>query len=201
MRLPDVCAISTGYTARGRLEPTSIGGLRAIQLGGVDVRGRVRPAHLTRVRLEDVADRYFVSAGDVLFRSRGERNIAFALGTEFQEPALAVLPLMILRPNCKIVTPEYLAWIINQAAAQCHFDRAARGTNMRMVPRSSLDDLEVDIPDIESQRRIVAVDSLAERECELSLLAAETRRKLTSLSLAECASRRTEITIKEGLSQ
>jgi restriction endonuclease S subunit len=100
-----------------------------------------------------------------------------------------------------IVTPEYLAWIINQAAAQCHFDRAARGTNMRMVPRSSLDDLEVDIPDIETQRRIVAVDSLAERERELSLLAAETRRKLTSLSLAECASRRTEITIKEGLSQ
>ncbi len=58
-----------------------------------------------------------------------------------------------------------------------------------MIPRTSLDDLELDVPDIATQKMIVAVDALAERERELSQLAAETRRKMMSLILVERASR------------
>ncbi|MDP1577359.1 MAG: hypothetical protein Q8L76_11450 [Cypionkella sp.] len=85
--------------------------------------------------------------------------------------------------------PEYLAWAINQPPAQRHFDGAARGTNIRMIPRSSLDDLELDIPDIETQEKIVAIDALAEQERALALLVAETRRKMMSLILVERANR------------
>jgi hypothetical protein len=85
--------------------------------------------------------------------------------------------------------PEYLAWAINQPPAQRHFDVAARGTNIRMIPRSSLDDLELEIPDIETQEKIVAIDALAEQERALALLVAETRRKMMSLILVERANR------------
>jgi len=189
MRLPDACIIHTGYTARGRLEPASDGGVLTIQLRDISADGCLNPERLTRVHLEDLAERYFVRAGDVVFRSRGERNTASALDERLKEPALAVLPLIVLRPNLDVVTPEFLAWAINQPPAQRHFDVAARGTNIRMIPRSSLDDLELDVPDIETQRRIVAVDALAERERGLSQLAAETRRKMMSLILVERASR------------
>lgn len=189
MRLSDTCTIHTGYTARGRLEPAAIGGVLAIQLRDISPDGLVDPERLVRVQLDDLADRYFVRTGDVVFRSRGERNTASAIDERLQEPALAVLPLLVLRPKRDVVTPEYLAWAINQPPAQRHFDSAARGTNIRMIPRSSLDDLELDIPDIVTQKRIVAVDALAERERELSRLAAETRRKLMSLILVERASR------------
>ncbi|MBF0095119.1 MAG: restriction endonuclease subunit S [Alphaproteobacteria bacterium] len=135
----------------------------------------------------EAADRYFVRAGDVLFRSRGERNTASALDARFVEPAVAVLPLLVLRPKRDVVTPEYLAWAINQPAAQRHFDETAYGASIRMVPRSSLDDLELDIPDIAVQEKIVAIDALAERERELSILAAEGRRRLASMILAERA--------------
>jgi hypothetical protein len=137
--------------------------------------------------LDGLADRYFVRAGDVVFRSRGERNTASALDQRLGEPALAVLPLIVLRPKRDVVTPEYLAWAINQPPAQRHFDSAARGTNIRMIPRSSLDDLALDVPDLETQKKIVAVDGLAERERELSLIAAELRRKLMSLILVDRA--------------
>jgi hypothetical protein len=190
MRLADACTIHTGYTARGRLEPTAAGGgVLAIQLRDISPDGLVDPDRLTRVQLDGLADRYFVRAGDVVFRSRGERNTASALDERLREPALAVLPLMVLRPKLDVVKPEYLAWAINQPPAQRHFDVAARGTNIRMIPRSSLDDLELDVPDIATQRKIVAVDALAERERELSLFAAETRRKMMSLILVERASR------------
>lgn len=189
MRLGDACTVHTGYTARGRLEPTAAGGVLVIQLRDISPDGLVNPERLTRVHLEDLAGRYFVRAGDVVFRSRGERNTASALDERLREPAVAVLPLMVLRPKRDVVTPEYLAWAINQPPAQRHFDVAARGTKIRMIPRSSLDDLELAVPDIETQKKIVAIDGLAERERELSQLAAETRRKMMSLLLVERANR------------
>ena len=187
MRLADACTIHTGYTARGRLEPAAAGGVLAIQLRDISPEGIVDPERLTRVQLDGLAERYFVRTGDVVFRSRGERNTASALDERLKEPALAVLPLMVLRPKRDVVTPEYLAWAINQPPAQRHFDSAARGTNIRMIPRSSLDDLELDVPDIETQGKIVVVDALAERERELTQLAADTRRKMISLLLVERA--------------
>jgi hypothetical protein len=187
MRLADACTINTGYTARGRLEPAAAGGVLAIQLRDISPEGIVDPERLTRVQLDGLAERYFVRTGDVVFRSRGERNTASALDERLQEPALAVLPLMVLRPKREVVTPEYLAWAINQPPAQRHFDSAARGTNIRMIPRSSLDDLELDVPDVETQGKIVVVDALAERERELTQLAADTRRKMISLLLVERA--------------
>jgi hypothetical protein len=198
MRLADACAIHTGYTARGRLEPTAAGGVLAIQLRDISPEGTVDPERLTRVHLDDLSDRYFVRAGDIVFRSRGERNTASALDERLREPALAVLPLMVLRPRPDVVLPAYLAWAINQAPAQRHFDAAARGTNIRMIPRSSLDDLELDIPDIETQRRIVAIDALAERERELTERAAEARRKMMSLILVERAGRKRTSATKKG---
>lgn len=201
MRLADACTIHTGYTARGRLEPAAAGGVLAIQLRDISPEGLVDPDRLTRVQLDGLADRYFVRTGDVVFRSRGERNTASALDERLQEPALAVLPLMVLRPKRDVVTPEYLAWAINQPPAQRHFDSTARGTNIRMIPRSSLDDLELDVPDIELQEKIVVVDALAERERELTQLAANTRRKMMSLILVERVSRMRPKTRQERTSK
>lgn len=189
MLLPDVCTIHSGYTARGRLEDADDGGVLTIQLGDISADGIIHPERLTRVQLEGLPDRYFVRTGDVVFRSRGERNTASVLDDRLREPALAVLPLLVLRPKIDVVMPEYLAWAINQPPAQRHFDLAARGTNIRMIPRSSLDDLNLEIPDIETQAKIVAIDALAEQERALALLVAERRRRMLSMILGERANR------------
>jgi hypothetical protein len=185
--LSTVCSIYTGYTARGRLETIEHGGVRAIQLRDLSPQGRLGSDSLARVDVGGFIDRYFVGPGDVLFRSRGERTTAFALDEHFGESALAVLPLMILRPIPGIVTAQYLAWAINQPTAQRQLDAASRGTNMRMVPRAGLEQLEICIPDIQTQQKIVAIDTLSERERTLSFLASERRRELTSHILSERA--------------
>lgn len=189
MRLTEVCSIFPGYTARARLEPAGDRGMAAIQLRDVSADGLAHPDELIRVDLGGVAERYMVSAGDVVFRSRGDRNTAAALDGCFIEPALALQPLLILRPKRDAVLPEYLAWAINQPSAQRHFDEGARGTNIRMVPKSCLDDLDIDVPDLEAQRRIVAVDALAERENQLVLVLAEKKLQLSRLLLAQHAQR------------
>lgn len=197
MRLPDACTIQIGYTARAKFEPAADGvlsiQLRDIAEDGVDI------TQLARVQIKERVDRYLVQAGDVLFRSRGERNTAVALDARFVEPAVAVSPLMLLRPDPSAVMPQYLAWAINQPEAQRHFDTAARGTSIRMVPKASLDDLHIDVPDLETQRRIVMVDALAAREHALTLLLADTKRDLTNRLMAERAkSKRSATSTREN---
>jgi hypothetical protein len=195
--LSAACTIYTGYTARGRFEPSEQGGVLVIQLRDLSLPGGLSAENLTRVNLDGTIDRYLVRAGDVLFRSRGERNTAVAVDEHFGEPALAVLPLMILRPRPGVVTPQYLAWAINQPPAQRHFDATACGTKMRMVPRGSLEHLELDVPDIETQRKIVAIDALSERERTLSFLASEKRKELTSRILSQRAKSLGPIAVNE----
>ena len=193
MRLAEVCTTRLGYTARARLEASGTGVL-AIQLrdmaeDGLDIAG------LSRVLIKESIDRYLVQAGDVLFRSRGERNSAVALDDRFAEPAVAVSPLMVLRPMRDIISADYLAWAINQPEAQRHFDLTARGTSIRMVSKASLDELNIDVPDSPTQRRIVAAHDLAARERALTHLLADTKQDLLNRILAERAkSKRTQTT-------
>jgi hypothetical protein len=197
MRLSDLCTIRLGYTARAKLEASSHGVL-AIQLRDM-AEGGVDSAGLSRVLIKESVDRYLVQAGDVLFRSRGDRNSAVALDDRFAEPAVAVSPLMVLRPRREIISPDYLAWAINQPEAQRHFDIAARGTSIRMVPKASLDELHIDLPDLPTQRRIVAAHSLAAREYALVHLLADAKQNLINRKLAEHAkSKRTHTTQKES---
>lgn len=189
MLLSKVCSILSGYTARCRLELATLGGVPAIQLRDLPASGRLDLLRLTRFRLDDVQDRHLVHAGDVLFRSRGDRNTAVAVGPELQEGAVVVLPLMILRPKPDIVSAEYLAWAINHPTTQRFFNTVARGTKLRMVSRASLENLDLDIPDIETQRKIVAIAALADREQALSVKAAGLRKELTSKILGERAKR------------
>lgn len=170
-----------------RLDAAASGGIPAIQLRDLPTSGRLDLSRLTRVQLGDVQERHLVHAGDVLFRSRGDRNTAAAVGPDLQEGAVAVLPLMILRPNPHIISAEYLAWAINHPTTQRFFDSVARGTKLRMVSRASLEQLDLDIPNIETQRKIVAIAALAEREQALTLRTATMRKELTSKILGEYA--------------
>lgn len=184
MRLPDICTIQTGYTVRSRLDPVASGGVPAIQLRDISPSGSIAPDSLARVALDGLADRFFVRAGDIVFRSRGDRNTATALDDRFREPAVAVLPLIVLRPKLGVAMPEYIAWAMNQPEAQRHFDATARGTSLRMVPKSALEDLELNVPALATQRLIVQLDALADQEQSLMLLLAERRRTFINRMLA-----------------
>lgn len=182
-RLAAICDIQSGYTARSGLKPSPDGGVPIIQLR--DLRGEddFDPASATRYPLGPSFERYWAGPGDLLFRSRGDRNTAVVVAPESKTAAVAVLPLIVLRPNRDMVEPRYLAWFINQAATQRYFDSCAHGTALRMIPKACLDSLEVELPDLETQRRIIEIDSLARREHALALQLADKKLELTSFAL------------------
>lgn len=186
--LTQLCTVQIGHTARGRLEAEP-NGVAAIQLRDTRPEGGMADNAIGRYRMDPVPDRYLARAGDVLFRSRGDRNTATALGPEFDQPAVAVMPLVILRPKSDLVDATYLAWCINQPVAQRHFDVCAQGQNIRMIPIGCLSDLEIPVPDLATQRAIAEVNRLADRECDLATRLAAKRRQVTAFALHERANR------------
>lgn len=182
--LASLCEIQTGYTARAKLKPSE-SGVPAIQLRDLRGEDEYDPAEAPRFALGESIDRYRAGAGDVLFRSRGEQNTAIAVKPESKSWAVAILPLLILRPRRDLLDPQYLAWFINQPTSQRYFDSCAYGQSLRMIPKPCLARLEIPLPDLKTQRLVVDIDRLARRESDLLGVLAEKRRMLTHLILIE----------------
>lgn len=187
--ISSICQVQSGYTARGRLEPVLEGGVPAIQLRDLQGEDPLDPSSASLYQLDQSFDRYWAKAGDVLFRSRGDRNTAVVIAPESTGAAIAVLPLIILRPNRDVIDPRYLAWAINHPLAQRYFDKCALGTSMRMIPKAALDNLEVELPDLGTQKLIVEVDALARREHELTHELADKKFELVGFALLHRAQR------------
>lgn len=164
--LADICDVSSGFTARARLEEVR-DGVPALQMRDIADAPQVDASCLMCSAFEGAVDRYVVGAGDVVFRSKGERNVAAYLDEHFQSPAVAILPVMILRTKAAVL-PEYLVWSINQPEAQRHFEGDARSGTIRAVPKASIESLPIDLPDLATQHQIVEIDRLLRKEVELS---------------------------------
>lgn len=199
MRLRDICEIQGGLTVRERLASVEIGGVPAIQLRDVPPSGRASAQPIGRYLLAEVPKRYWAAPGDVLFRSRGENNTAVLVDQIVGEPAVALLPFIILRPNHSLADPRYIAWFINQRQTQRYFDKCARGTGIRMIPMNCLADVAIALPDLATQRAISEIDALARREQELVIGLAEMNRNRISLALFDRAQKPSpRLSRKEG---
>jgi hypothetical protein len=188
MQIRELAQIQSGYTVRSPLVSDQTGVLVA-QVRDLAFDGSGCMRDLQRCSLDGAIERYLIRAGDVVFRSRGERTTALALGLDFSEPAVALLPLIILRPNLSRIRPDYLAWAINQPSAQQKLDADAQGTNLRMVPKSSLEALDIDVPPIETQAKLMEIHRLIEQELVLSRQLATLRREFRAHIIGEAASR------------
>lgn len=187
MRLAELSDIHSGYTARGRLDPLMEGGVPALQLRDVGTNGEAPGPDFQRYDLGKLSDRYFVSGGEVVFRSRGEPNTAAAIRDPLPEPVAVIVPLVIIRPDKARVLPEYLAWAINQPDAQRRLGEEAQGTSLRMIPMSALENLEIAVPDLLTQKRIVELNALARQEGHLLRQLADRRKEFVSAILGEAA--------------
>ena len=164
MRLSDVARISSGLTVRERLE-TGPHGVLAIQMADLSVGRDLVVRGMARI--SSPHPRYLVSRGDVLLRSRGHATIAWAVPDDLPEPAVAVMPLFIIRPSTDIYDPDFLAWWLNQPDAQTHLRRSAQGQSIQMVSKATLESVPLELPPIGHQRLIADAALLASHEAQL----------------------------------
>lgn len=184
MELADVAKVTSGLTVRERLN-ASTGGVLAIQMADISINSDLQVRGMARI--PSPHPRYRVSRGDVLLRSRGQATIAWAVPDDLAEPAVAVLPLFIIRPTTDIYDPDFLAWWLNQPNSQKHLRRAAQGQSIQMVSKAALESVSLHLPSLARQRFIADAAHLSTREAELMHRLAECQHMLRQTQLTAAA--------------
>ncbi len=196
MKLRDIAEIQIGYQHRDKTRAIgmdSTGTHQVIQIKDLDLeeqfkdeviaRGGVVPyvwsKGLSQATPSGDAKRYLVSQGDVLFLSRGQRTYAVPI-VESLENTVASYYFYILRPDAKRVNSHYLAWFINQPTAQAFLERHQRGSHIKIIPKSAFEELEVILPTLDTQRTIVALERLRQKEEHIMSRLAYARKRLVN---------------------
>lgn len=183
LKIKDIAEIQIGYQFRKKIKTEPDGSHAIIQMRDFDDNKNLNYRELSLVKLAELPDKYLVEKDDVLFLSRGHSNFAFAINDSLAS-TIAASYFFILKVRSDKVLPEYLAWCINQAPAQKYLHGSARrGTHMPLVPKSAFENLKVHVPDIQTQKNIVELNRLLEKENEL-IRKLQERRSLLIRSLS-----------------
>ena len=103
----------------------------------------------------------------MLFTTRGASRRAAAIDEELAN-TIFVAQIFAVRNLDDGILPEYLAWYLNQAPAQEHFDTFTSGATIQNVRKEVLAALPVDVPSIETQRLVLKIVELRRREISLT---------------------------------
>ena len=162
----DIADVRMGFHFRGRVLEEPDGNALVLQIRDVDEAGRFDPGTLTPMEIPNV-ENHSLSVGDIVFLARGARRYAFLFSEGYRRNIVPAGYFMVLRPKDDRVKPEYLAWAMNQELFQAKIDAVSSGTTVPQITKSSLTELEIDVPDVATQQTIVAIDGLMQRELQL----------------------------------
>ena len=175
-KLKDIALVQMGLSFRSRIEPDADGNVAVIQMRDL-TEDKLDYRTLTTFNINNINERHLVQCKDLIFRSRGKTTTATIIDRELGRAVVAA-PLFIIRATSEKVLPEYLYWFINLSSSQAFLHSRATGTAMIMIGKSALDALEIPLPNLETQARIVALADLLNKEQRLMKNLAEQKAKL-----------------------
>ena len=188
MKLNKVANVQSGYHSRLRIEPLEDGSHLLFQARDVDVHSLTYRAD-TLIRFSPVMSRkdWILKMGDILFMARGTRNFSLLL-QQLPNSVLAAACFFIVRVSIEEVLPGYLCWYLNQAPVEHYLRRhSGRGVHMPVVRRSVLENIEVPVPALEIQKKIMEMDALVREEQNLLSRLAEKRKQLITATCLQAA--------------
>jgi len=188
-----------GVTLRGRdaTRAVSTGSCQFVRIGDISQDGTWLNDQFVRIEPnESVREDLFLHSGDVLFPNRGTRTTAIAYLLDLPR-TLAGAQFFVLRPNTSQVLSEYLAWFLRTEEAVRYFELRRKGTYVPIIQRSDLAELEIPLPPLAVQQRIVDVAKLAVTERILTERLASLKWKLISGQIAQAAVNAVPANLKE----
>ena len=159
MLIKDITNIQTGLFAK----PSGSGELVYLQSKHFDENGQLNSVLHPDLAAEGISEKHLLKDGDVLFAAKGTKNFA-AVFENHNEPSVASTSFFVIRPADKEVFPQYLAWFLNNHTTQTLLKGQAIGTSIPSISKQVLENLEIPIPDIETQKAIVEISKLRNKE-------------------------------------
>jgi restriction endonuclease S subunit len=186
-KIKHITSVQMGYSFRTRLEASDDGTIAVIQMKDLQDDNTVSCGELIKIELDDVKEHHLAQKDDLVFRSRGQSTTSAIL---LEDPGKAVIAAPLLRLRVTIpdkVLPEYLNWYISQQDAQIFLTSRAKGSVQKMISKQTIEDLEVTLPSLETQKGIVELAALLAREQTLLNTLSIKRKQYISTVLMQCA--------------
>jgi len=187
MKIKKLATVQMGYSFRSRLEASEGGGVAVIQMKDLLDDDTVCCDNLVRINMTTVKSHHLVQKGDLIFRSRGHASTT-AILLENPGKAVVAAPLLRIRVIKKdLVSPEYLNWYIGQRDAQTFLSSRAEGTVQKMISKQAIEDLDISLPPLERQKKVVELALLSAREQTILNTLAKKRKQYISTLLMQFA--------------
>lgn len=132
----------------------------------------------TRIEYFPKLDNYLLKKGDLLFAGKGTTYLCKVF--DLNIPAVPSTTLYSIRLRSKIISPEYLCWYLNHPSVVAAVKTVQAGTGTPLIHKPTLENLEIIIPDYETQQQIVELSFLQKREKEILEAIAEKRMQVTN---------------------
>lgn len=178
--LGEIADIRTGFTFREKVEELSSGGnAHVAQIK--DIRSAWESTNTATLQAQQLPlikwkgkDNAFVSPGTVLLPSRGSKGGYFRAtclvsGHPSELPVVVSSQFLVITPKQGIL-PEFLCWSLNRPEMQHWISEGAggQGTSLVMLNAKLAKELELEIPDLATQQKIVHLNELWEKEQQLT---------------------------------
>lgn len=157
--IKNIASIQTGLFAK----PSGTGEVVYLQSKHFDEYGQLLTVLHPDLMAEVVSEKHLLRHGDVLFAAKGTKNFA-TVYENHNKPAVASTSFFVLRLTDKKVLPEYLAWFLNNNTTQALLKGQARGTSIPSISKQVLEALEMAVPSIETQKLILKITNLRNKE-------------------------------------
>ena len=163
--LKHITNIQTGVFAK----PIKEGEIVYLQAKHFDENGLLISLLHPDLLAENISGKHLLQPGDVLFAAKGTKN--FAAWYESKNlPAVASTSFFVIRlkeNTINKILPEFLAWYINQPVSQKFLKGNAMGTSIVSISKAVLEELEISIPDLQTQKAILIISHLRNSEKKL----------------------------------
>lgn len=132
----------------------------------------------SRIEYTDKLENYILKKGDLIFAGKGTTYLCKVFDLDI--PAVPSTTLYSIRLRSSMVSPEYLCWYLNHPRVVASIKTAQAGSGTPLIHKPTLENLEIIVPDQETQRLIVELSSLQNREKEILEAIAEKRMQVTN---------------------
>lgn len=166
VNLKDLADIRTGHSFRGRIADDPQGDIRVVQIKDIKRRTWLSPEALPRMKWPGSGEPPLLGPDDILLPGRGEHYTAARV--DGSENTVTTSQVYVIHPRTQNVTSEYLGWYLNQPAASNYILTHCTGTSIPMLSKQALGELQVPVPPLETQHKIVKLHRIWEQERALT---------------------------------
>lgn len=171
--LANISQLQFGYYSK----PSKNGNVIYLQAKHFNELGYYNGEVETYLQITEKNESHLLSDGDVVFVGKGQRNFAWTYRKEIGS-AIASSIFYVIKPDQSKILPDYLTTVFNMAQTQSYFQTLGAGSSIPSIRKSELEAFSINLPNIETQRKVIEIKQLHIKEMQLSHQINQEKKKI-----------------------